>query len=537
MPFKSKAQQRLFFAKERAGELPKGTALEWAHHTPNIKALPEHVKKDAVDYGERLARLLERRGESELGVPNLKEANAAPAAATAANPAALSTAQLLLPALLGSVAGAGYGAYKAPGGSRVRGALIGGLGGAGAGAGLTSATEFLSSPYAKTIDNSGVRSALTLAGAGTGLHLGLLGGRRLSENMGLGDEKNQTANDLAEIDLMHKGRNMLPHSLREYFTSGKRAEDFGGFGTGTALGAGVGGAAGLGLGAALAAGAVPWIPAIYGYASAPEGRRLHGAKSTVEQTAGTLTGAGAGGLLGAVGGAGLAHALGASPDSLALGGALGAGAGGIAGGHLGNYISREMSPGPRQLGLGDRHPGEPLDGMKQAADTETAVSAMNTQSPRHLTTPAYLNREINPDVKATLDRICSKEAAEKGYKTQYPWTLKLTKGKSVIQRPTIGKPVSGMESLPGRSGGAKPKKDQPDEEAKKVTNLAPGKVASSDVLNMGQRLVFSPRTSDLRTSADSLYKSALNSIRELTPELDRQPTVSKAARDFVARLG
>lgn len=45
MPFKSRAQQRLFFAKEERGELPKGTALEWAHHTPDIKKLPEHVKK------------------------------------------------------------------------------------------------------------------------------------------------------------------------------------------------------------------------------------------------------------------------------------------------------------------------------------------------------------------------------------------------------------------------------------------------------------------------------------------------------------
>ena len=43
MPYVSKAQQRLFFAKEDHGELPKGTALRWAHHTKSIKALPEHV--------------------------------------------------------------------------------------------------------------------------------------------------------------------------------------------------------------------------------------------------------------------------------------------------------------------------------------------------------------------------------------------------------------------------------------------------------------------------------------------------------------
>jgi len=40
-PFKSKAQQRFMFAKERRGELPKGTARRWAHETPSIKSLPE----------------------------------------------------------------------------------------------------------------------------------------------------------------------------------------------------------------------------------------------------------------------------------------------------------------------------------------------------------------------------------------------------------------------------------------------------------------------------------------------------------------
>jgi hypothetical protein len=43
MPYKSKAQQRKFFAMEARGELPKGTARQWAHHTPDIKALPERV--------------------------------------------------------------------------------------------------------------------------------------------------------------------------------------------------------------------------------------------------------------------------------------------------------------------------------------------------------------------------------------------------------------------------------------------------------------------------------------------------------------
>ncbi|MGB9735935.1 MAG: hypothetical protein ACPL1H_06870 [bacterium] len=44
MPFKSKAQQRFFFWAEKAGKLPKGTAIKWAHHTKNIKRLPERKK-------------------------------------------------------------------------------------------------------------------------------------------------------------------------------------------------------------------------------------------------------------------------------------------------------------------------------------------------------------------------------------------------------------------------------------------------------------------------------------------------------------
>lgn len=50
MPFQSKAQVRAFFAKEHAGELPKGTAKRWLKHTKTpIKSLPEHVKKEALD--------------------------------------------------------------------------------------------------------------------------------------------------------------------------------------------------------------------------------------------------------------------------------------------------------------------------------------------------------------------------------------------------------------------------------------------------------------------------------------------------------
>lgn len=45
MPFKSKAQQRMMFAKEARGEVKKGTAKRWAHETKDMKHLPERKKK------------------------------------------------------------------------------------------------------------------------------------------------------------------------------------------------------------------------------------------------------------------------------------------------------------------------------------------------------------------------------------------------------------------------------------------------------------------------------------------------------------
>lgn len=45
MPFKSKAQQRLLFAKEARGEVRKGTAKRWAHETKDMKKLPERAKR------------------------------------------------------------------------------------------------------------------------------------------------------------------------------------------------------------------------------------------------------------------------------------------------------------------------------------------------------------------------------------------------------------------------------------------------------------------------------------------------------------
>lgn len=45
MPFQSKRQMRWMFAAEKRGEVPRGTAERWAHHTPNTKSLPEKAPK------------------------------------------------------------------------------------------------------------------------------------------------------------------------------------------------------------------------------------------------------------------------------------------------------------------------------------------------------------------------------------------------------------------------------------------------------------------------------------------------------------
>lgn len=184
MPLKSKAQQRYMFWAESKGKLPKGTALEWAHHTPDIKALPEHVKKEAD---------------------------------------AKQVLEALLPAVVGGVAGAGYGAYRAPGHSRLRGALIGGLGGFGAGAGLHGMNLFLNSPHAKNIENSAVRSAMVLGGTAGGLSAGLGAGRHLAGQFHLGNQRDTPKNDLAEMDPMQRKFLGLPAVFRDYLP--KRAED------------------------------------------------------------------------------------------------------------------------------------------------------------------------------------------------------------------------------------------------------------------------------------------------------------------------
>lgn len=69
MPFKSRSQMRKFFAMESRGELPKGKAEEWAHETPSIKKLPEHVKKSAEETtGHKIKRVGAAGGAGALAV-------------------------------------------------------------------------------------------------------------------------------------------------------------------------------------------------------------------------------------------------------------------------------------------------------------------------------------------------------------------------------------------------------------------------------------------------------------------------------------
>ena len=62
-PFRSKAQQRAAFGGYLGAEM-KEKAPEWAHETPNLKSLPQHVRgaKKGGGYGGHSARTPKRTG-------------------------------------------------------------------------------------------------------------------------------------------------------------------------------------------------------------------------------------------------------------------------------------------------------------------------------------------------------------------------------------------------------------------------------------------------------------------------------------------
>ena len=109
---------------------------------------------------------------------------------------------------------------------------------------------------------------------------------------------------------------------------------------------------------ALAIGAVgaiaPLALAGYGAMTSPEGRRMHGAASTVTRL--PFLGAGMLGGLGLGAAAGLPLGAAIEPHSRLLAGLVARGlplAGGLVGLRLGDYLGKAMAPGPRELGLGD----------------------------------------------------------------------------------------------------------------------------------------------------------------------------------------
>lgn len=96
MPFKSKAQRRLFWAKANKGEIPESTVREWEHAT-NKHTLPEHVTKHAYLHGrfsafaklgfnldpEELPALLAKRKQRFINETlNLNEMTGLPAGGT-----------------------------------------------------------------------------------------------------------------------------------------------------------------------------------------------------------------------------------------------------------------------------------------------------------------------------------------------------------------------------------------------------------------------------------------------------------------------
>jgi hypothetical protein len=65
MPLKSKAQVRKFFALEREGKITKEQLQEALDSTPNIKKLPEHVKKASVGFAYGFEKVSEFSLKSE----------------------------------------------------------------------------------------------------------------------------------------------------------------------------------------------------------------------------------------------------------------------------------------------------------------------------------------------------------------------------------------------------------------------------------------------------------------------------------------
>jgi len=105
--------------------------------------------------------------------------------------------------------------------------------------------------------------------------------------------------------------------------------------------------------------------------TAPRGREWHGAGSTYAQTAGTLGGAGLGAGMGALGAGVLGGLAMGSPEQIRQAMLAGGTVGGLGGGYAGNRLMAALSPGPQQLGLGDR------DGDERRREKQGSVKLAN----------------------------------------------------------------------------------------------------------------------------------------------------------------
>lgn len=142
-----------------------------------------------------------------------KEGEDVQAAGAAKPTSGLDPADIALP-LLAMLAGGAYGASKRPGGSSLRGVLLGGGAGLGGGLAFTGGRHFLNLDAAEHLKNSpGVAAGLLLGGTGLGMTAGLRGSNWLSKQVGLtGDKQNNTDNDLEELDVVRQAKH-LPSGL------------------------------------------------------------------------------------------------------------------------------------------------------------------------------------------------------------------------------------------------------------------------------------------------------------------------------------
>ena len=101
--------------------------------------------------------------------------------------------------------GAGFGAIRKPGGSRLRGALIGGTAGLAGGAGLLGANQFMDSTHMRNVKDTSWM-APSILGVTAGATAGGVGlGRQLASSLGVtGRHGNNESNDLEELDLTRK---------------------------------------------------------------------------------------------------------------------------------------------------------------------------------------------------------------------------------------------------------------------------------------------------------------------------------------------